>query len=396
MPATAPISPRPGPARRSATVTPIAISTGIRANRPSMTSVRGRRSTQRTSAASSRPSGAAARAPSQQRRSRRPLRQPREQLLQPRPAAPGLVHRHARPHQQRDHLRCVARRRRPPRARRRRPGTRRRRPRAASTRPGRRPASRSRARSSRRRAARRSSPSAISEPDCSTATCVQVASTSVSRCDDTTTVAPPACSSAMMPRTSRVPAGSRPLVGSSRTTRRRGSSSAAARPSRCFMPERVAAVPAVRGLAEPDPVQRGVHGGRDRPRRAAAARWPRPGAGSPGRTGTGGTPGPRPAPRRAAAPAPRRRASDRPSSSTVPAVGRVRPSSIRISVVLPEPFGPSMPSTAPSGMSRSTSSTATVDPNTLRSPADPGGDSRGRRPRSTASVDGAITGRARR
>ncbi len=54
FPATAPISPRPGPARRSATVTPIAISTGISANRPSITSVRGRRRTQRTSAPSRR------------------------------------------------------------------------------------------------------------------------------------------------------------------------------------------------------------------------------------------------------------------------------------------------------------------------------------------------------
>ena len=61
-------------------------------------------------------------------------------------------------------------------------------------------------------------------------------------------------------------------------------------------------------------------------------------------------------------------------------------------VVLPEPFGPSMPSTAPSGMSRSTSSTATVDAEYLAQPADPGGDGRarirgdGERHRESASV----------
>jgi hypothetical protein len=57
-----------------------------------------------------------------------------------------------------------------------------------------------------------------------------------------------------------------------------------------------------------------------------------------------------------------------PSSSTVPAVGRERASSMRIIVVLPEPFGPSTPSTAPAGTSRSTPETATVEPNTLRRP----------------------------
>ena len=51
-----------------------------------------------------------------------------------------------------------------------------------------------------------------------------------------------------------------------------------------------------------------------------------------------------------------------------PPSGRVRPSSIRISVVLPEPLGPSMPSTEPTGTSRSIPSTATVAPNTLRRP----------------------------
>jgi hypothetical protein len=81
-----------------------------------------------------------------------------------------------------------------------------------------------------------SSPAATSDPACSTATCVQVASTSASRCEETITVAPLSCSSPMIRRTSRVPAGSRPLDGSSSTTSRRGISSAEASPRRCFMP----------------------------------------------------------------------------------------------------------------------------------------------------------------
>ena len=56
----APIRPGPGSAA-SATATPIAISTGISANTPSITSVRGRRSTQRSSEPSSRPERGAAR-----------------------------------------------------------------------------------------------------------------------------------------------------------------------------------------------------------------------------------------------------------------------------------------------------------------------------------------------
>lgn len=60
--------------------------------------------------------------------------------------------------------------------------------------------------------------------------------------------------------------------------------------------------------------------------------------------------------------------SGRPSSSISPCVGRTNPSSIRIVVVLPDPLGPSMPSTAPSGSSRSTRSTATVLPYSLRRP----------------------------
>src|SRR5450755_443444 len=51
-----------------------------------------------------------------------------------------------------------------------------------------------------------------------------------------------------------------------------------------------------------------------------------------------------------------------PSSSAWPLVGKARPSSIRMVVVLPEPFGPRKPYTEPRGTARSMWSTATWPP----------------------------------
>ena len=65
---------------------------------------------------------------------------------------------------------------------------------------------------------------------------VQTCSTSESRWLETSTVAPSSASEPMRVRTSRVPCGSRPLVGSSRTIRSFGVSSAPAMASRCRMP----------------------------------------------------------------------------------------------------------------------------------------------------------------
>jgi hypothetical protein len=53
----------------------------------------------------------------------------------------------------------------------------------------------------------------------------------------------------------------------------------------------------------------------------------------------------------------------------LPAVGRMRPSSILIVVVLPAPFGPTNPQTEPAGMARSTPSTAVRSPKRFVSPA---------------------------
>jgi hypothetical protein len=69
-----------------------------------------------------------------------------------------------------------------------------------------------------------------------TPTWVQICSTSASRCEETSTVTPPVAISRISARTSLVPCGSRPLVGSSRMISSRGWSRPAAMASRCFMP----------------------------------------------------------------------------------------------------------------------------------------------------------------
>src|SRR6202034_4307551 len=51
-----------------------------------------------------------------------------------------------------------------------------------------------------------------------------------------------------------------------------------------------------------------------------------------------------------------------------PDVGRTRPSSIRIVVVFPAPFGPTNPQTDPEGMASATSSTTVRSPKRLVSP----------------------------
>src|SRR5256885_16613226 len=57
-----------------------------------------------------------------------------------------------------------------------------------------------------------------------------------------------------------------------------------------------------------------------------------------------------------------------PQAVIVPAVGAVRPTSIFATVVLPEPDSPTMASEPPAGTARSTPSTATTSPYSLRRP----------------------------
>ena len=81
-----------------------------------------------------------------------------------------------------------------------------------------------------------SSSCTISRPRSSTPTRVHSCSTSASRWLDRNTVVPCRLRSSSRSRTSRIPCGSRPLVGSSSTSSSGERSSAAARPSRCRMP----------------------------------------------------------------------------------------------------------------------------------------------------------------
>src|SRR6202034_2908048 len=59
---------------------------------------------------------------------------------------------------------------------------------------------------------------------------------------------------------------------------------------------------------------------------------------------------------------------DRPSSSTSPSFGWVRPEQTLNVVVFPAPFGPMSPVIRPTGASRSTSSTATRPPKRTLTP----------------------------
>jgi hypothetical protein len=81
-----------------------------------------------------------------------------------------------------------------------------------------------------------SGPWNTSRPVRITPRCVQICSTSASRWEETNTVVPSAAICLISARTSRVPWGSSPLVGSSRMISSRGRSRPAAMASRCFMP----------------------------------------------------------------------------------------------------------------------------------------------------------------
>src|SRR3954453_18233822 len=58
-----------------------------------------------------------------------------------------------------------------------------------------------------------------------------------------------------------------------------------------------------------------------------------------------------------------------PRSVTVPALGAMRPRSMRMVVVLPDPLGPRNPNTEPVGTARSTPSTAASSPNRFDRPS---------------------------
>src|SRR4249920_2864216 len=64
---------------------------------------------------------------------------------------------------------------------------------------------------------------------------------------------------------------------------------------------------------------------------------------------------------------------------------------MRMSVVLPAPFGPRRPKTMPSGTSRSTPARAVVDPNRLTTPRTPTAGGRLRRHPSVSGCDNEVT-----
>ena len=165
------------------------------------------------------------------------------------------AHRHAGVHQRGDDLGRAPRRRSPPSPRRHRGRCRPGRARASS--PPRRPARSVSTRTAGppRPAARRAGPARPACRGASPRRALQTCSTSDSRWVDSSTVAPSAASSPTSERTSRVPCGSSPLVGSSRMSRSRGAAGRR-RAQALAHAERVVAVPLAGGRGEPDPVQR--------------------------------------------------------------------------------------------------------------------------------------------
>ena len=157
----------------------------------------------------------------------------------------------------------------------------------------------------------------------------------------------------MNARSSWMPAGSSPFDGSSRINSSGSLSSARAIPSRWRMPSEY---PFTRSPARSVRPARSstasirtlAPGGREA---AAKRRFSRP-VRWPWKRGSSTI-----APIRLSAEVP-----GEPSTENEPAVGRARPSKMRISVVLPAPFGPRKPNAQPRGTARSMPSTATREP----------------------------------
>jgi hypothetical protein len=170
----------------------------------------------------------------------------------------------------------------------------------------------------------------ITHPWSTIATASQVRSTSSSRCEDSTTVRPPPARLAIIPRISCMPAGSRPFIGSSSIRSSGSASRHAATPRRWRMPIEYDATRSSARSARPTLANDGAIRVPASPARAAASRrrfcrpvrcgWKR---------GSSTI-----APTRARALL-RWAGTGVPSSDIVPSSALVRPSRVRISVVLP-------------------------------------------------------------
>ena len=182
-----------------------------------------------------------------------------------------------------------------------------------------------------------------SRPRSSTPMRVHSCSTSASRWLDRKIVVPRACSTSSSSRTSRMPCGSRPFVGSSRTSSSGWRSSAPARPSRWRIPSEYA----LTGRLPTPPRPTCSSASSTLRRRAAAPPAPGPLASSSRRLVrplrcpyAAGPSTSAPTDRSTSAAS---RGMGRPSSSIVPDVASTSPSSIRTVVVFPEPLAPRKP-----------------------------------------------------
>ncbi len=152
-------------------------------------------------------------------------------------------------------------------------------------------------------------------------------------------------------RISRMPTGSRPFVGSSRTSSSGSPRRAPAIPSRCFMPIEYSRNRSPARVGEADLLEHGGDPRGSRPPMAASTR----------RFSVPVSPGYIAGPSISAPTRGRKSAGESsglPSTVPSPEVGATSPSSIAIVVVLPAPFGPMNPATTPRGSSKLSSSTA--------------------------------------
>jgi hypothetical protein len=199
-------------------------------------------------------------------------------------------------------------------------------------------------------------PTATHRPASMTATRSHIFSASSRRWLDTMTVRPWSASETSSRRISAIPAGSRPLAGSSSTTTSGSRSRAAAIPSRWRIPsEYVATGSSARSASPAAPSARATPSAPIRSSRANNARFRRP-------VRDGARPG-------VSIRAPIRLITrcksvllSAPSTLQTPDVGLMSPSRQRSAVVLPAPLRPSSPNTPPDGTTRSSLSRATRPP----------------------------------
>ena len=205
-------------------------------------------------------------------------------------------------------------------------------------------------------------PEAISRPRPTTMSSVAVTAISLIRCDETKTVRPSAASAFNRLRIQRMPSGSRPFTGSSSSSVPGSPSSADAMPEPLAHAEREAPGPLAGDLVQPDQPEhlvdprlldavRRCHG------EQVVARRPS------GVHGTG-------LQQRAHFPQRRRKIDVCLAVDAAAAgIGRSSPSSSRIVVDFPAPFGPRKPVTTPGRTTKLRSSTAVFPPYRLVRPS---------------------------